>query len=212
MLYLLVSYCTIQSILILFFFFFNDTATTEIYTLSLHDALPIYVGRDRSQGERASRHEGPRGRGRRGGPTPRGVGADPHRTRPRSAPAGLPAGGAGSGAVCFTPRRGARRPAAARRRCAVGRAAPATPGARRPRGGVPRRSAPARHPFPLARRPAAPSRPEAASPRRRRRRAGATRSPRPARGRALRPRVRREPRPPRPGAGAPAAGSARAGG
>src|SRR5256885_12330545 len=26
-----------------FFFFFNDTATTEIYTLSLHDALPIYV-------------------------------------------------------------------------------------------------------------------------------------------------------------------------
>jgi len=23
------------------FFFFNDTATTEIYTLSLHDALPI---------------------------------------------------------------------------------------------------------------------------------------------------------------------------
>ena len=26
------------------FFFFNDTATTEIYTLSLHDALPIYFG------------------------------------------------------------------------------------------------------------------------------------------------------------------------
>src|SRR2546426_4926860 len=26
-----------------FFFFFNDTATTEIYTLSLHDALPILV-------------------------------------------------------------------------------------------------------------------------------------------------------------------------
>src|SRR5258707_10098640 len=25
-----------------FFFFFNDTATTEIYTLSLHDALPIW--------------------------------------------------------------------------------------------------------------------------------------------------------------------------
>src|SRR6266511_6296529 len=29
------------SIHVLFFFFFNDTATTEIYTLSLHDALPI---------------------------------------------------------------------------------------------------------------------------------------------------------------------------
>src|SRR3712207_8328176 len=28
-------------LLILLFFFFNDTATTEIYTLSLHDALPI---------------------------------------------------------------------------------------------------------------------------------------------------------------------------
>jgi len=29
-----------------FFFFFNDTATTEIYTLSLHDALPILVTLD----------------------------------------------------------------------------------------------------------------------------------------------------------------------
>src|SRR5687768_18560005 len=28
---------------VLFFFFFNDTATTEIYTLSLHDALPIFA-------------------------------------------------------------------------------------------------------------------------------------------------------------------------
>src|SRR2546430_13637275 len=28
-----------------FCFFFNDTATTEIYTLSLHDALPIYLFR-----------------------------------------------------------------------------------------------------------------------------------------------------------------------
>src|SRR5256885_6148254 len=30
-----------------FFFFFNDTATTEIYTLSLHDALPILRTQDR---------------------------------------------------------------------------------------------------------------------------------------------------------------------
>src|SRR6202011_6241436 len=29
-------------VLVLLLFFFNDTATTEIYTLSLHDALPIY--------------------------------------------------------------------------------------------------------------------------------------------------------------------------
>src|SRR5216684_7184782 len=28
-------------LILVFFFFFNDTATTEIYTLSLHDALPI---------------------------------------------------------------------------------------------------------------------------------------------------------------------------
>src|SRR5438067_13115271 len=33
--------------LALFFFFFNDTATTEIYTLSLHDALPIFHRRRR---------------------------------------------------------------------------------------------------------------------------------------------------------------------
>src|SRR2546422_2036834 len=31
-----------------FFFFFNDTATTEIYTLSLHDALPISRASSRS--------------------------------------------------------------------------------------------------------------------------------------------------------------------
>src|SRR2546430_17258182 len=33
-------------VLFFLFFFFNDTATTEIYTLSLHDALPIYGGAD----------------------------------------------------------------------------------------------------------------------------------------------------------------------
>src|SRR5687767_15958678 len=30
-------------VLVMLFFFFNDTATTEIYTLSLHDALPILI-------------------------------------------------------------------------------------------------------------------------------------------------------------------------
>src|SRR2546430_6658861 len=34
--------------LLCFFFFFNDTATTEIYTLSLHDALPISAGGPRA--------------------------------------------------------------------------------------------------------------------------------------------------------------------
>src|SRR3712207_8391726 len=32
------------------FFFFNDTASTEIYTLSLHDALPIYLATQASIG------------------------------------------------------------------------------------------------------------------------------------------------------------------
>src|SRR2546426_7766343 len=37
-----------------FFFFFNDTATTEIYTLSLHDALPIFESSS-TQSNRAGR-------------------------------------------------------------------------------------------------------------------------------------------------------------
>src|SRR5579871_5328538 len=36
-----------STLLCFHFFFFNDTATTEIYTLSLHDALPISSGRSR---------------------------------------------------------------------------------------------------------------------------------------------------------------------
>src|SRR5256885_15073265 len=35
---------TLSHLTIFIFFFFNDTATTEIYTLSLHDALPISSG------------------------------------------------------------------------------------------------------------------------------------------------------------------------
>src|SRR3712207_9117642 len=37
------------------FFFFNDTATTEIYTLSLHDALPISAPFSRSSSSSTSR-------------------------------------------------------------------------------------------------------------------------------------------------------------
>src|SRR5260370_10898456 len=40
MIHLRYIYCTLGSLNSIFFFF-NDTATTEIYTLSLHDALPI---------------------------------------------------------------------------------------------------------------------------------------------------------------------------
>src|SRR5256885_17185256 len=51
-----------------FFFFFNDTATTEIYTLSLHDALPICRG-DPAAGQtpapaRGGRRSGDRRAGR----------------------------------------------------------------------------------------------------------------------------------------------------
>src|SRR5258705_6124303 len=53
-------------------FFFNDTATTEIYTLSLHDALPI------------SPQRGGRGKGKPGREAYQPGGADrSHRQRPR---------------------------------------------------------------------------------------------------------------------------------
>src|SRR2546423_6443533 len=39
------------------FFFFNDTATTEIYTLSLHDALPIWIQYLRTTITDEKRHE-----------------------------------------------------------------------------------------------------------------------------------------------------------
>src|SRR5258708_10613847 len=64
----------------LFIFFFNDTATTEIYTLSLHDALPI--SRSSSARRRASPICGWRIACSRGGPT---VGAPRHRPGPATA-------------------------------------------------------------------------------------------------------------------------------
>src|SRR2546430_15529447 len=45
--------------LCIFFFFFNDTATTEIYTLSLHDALPISALPRTRDGERLRHRQGP---------------------------------------------------------------------------------------------------------------------------------------------------------
>src|SRR5207248_4152454 len=38
-----VALCSFTELIRFFVFFFHDTATTEIYTLSLHDALPIYA-------------------------------------------------------------------------------------------------------------------------------------------------------------------------
>src|SRR6266478_9555284 len=105
-----------------FFFFFNDTATTEIYTLSLHDALPISL-RGRA-GDARRRHECGAGRARRRLLLP----GAPRRHRPRVRPAhGL-----------LPPRSGHRRragprragPADRRRRChrAGDRPAPALHG------------------------------------------------------------------------------------
>src|SRR5437773_12371614 len=58
----LLSLISIQTLHYSFFFFFNDTATTEIYTLSLHDALPIFgeqrkLHAGRTDGRRAQRLE-----------------------------------------------------------------------------------------------------------------------------------------------------------
>src|SRR2546426_10632961 len=47
------------------FFFFNDTATTEIYTLSLHDALPICEGARAGVAAAVARCAGHRGRAER---------------------------------------------------------------------------------------------------------------------------------------------------
>src|SRR3712207_7774537 len=62
--------------------FFNDTATTEIYTLSLHDALPISLQRSRdppipSRGEHG--RPGARGEARHGHPSDQSHGAAAHR-------------------------------------------------------------------------------------------------------------------------------------
>src|SRR3712207_8710864 len=45
---------------LVFFFFFNDTATTEIYTLSLHDALPISMTISRTSPNGVSGRSAPR--------------------------------------------------------------------------------------------------------------------------------------------------------
>src|SRR3989475_11102460 len=81
-----------------FFFFFNDTATTEIYTLSLHDALPIYFDPFfKTADETLGRMAGIRTLGFRatieaaarlvGGPLPRpgGRAAPAHRLHPEAA-------------------------------------------------------------------------------------------------------------------------------
>src|SRR3712207_8846330 len=66
-------------------FFFNDTATTEIYTLSLHDALPICRRRSR----RLLRREGGRDATRKPGRGQRDRGVDRKSTRLNSSHANI---------------------------------------------------------------------------------------------------------------------------
>src|SRR2546430_16508375 len=115
----------------LLFFFFNDTATTEIYTLSLHDALPIS-----GDGDPDARRV-PRGRRRRGrtaavpdrpAPVPGHAGAGPSDARARP----------GAGAECRGRRGAVRGAGEAGLRDEVGLRSetgrrPSAPG-RRPRG------------------------------------------------------------------------------
>src|SRR3712207_9306570 len=72
-------------------FFFNDTATTEIYTLSLHDALPILAGRAypaRSRGDHLQARHGRHASERRAGgrATARRGRGDRHTLREAGAP------------------------------------------------------------------------------------------------------------------------------
>src|SRR2546425_10478688 len=61
------------------FFFFNDTATTEIYTLSLHDALPISPSAPRSGGPAPAAQ-------RRRAPAPSGARCEAWGSTPRASP------------------------------------------------------------------------------------------------------------------------------
>src|SRR5712664_2474336 len=102
-------------------FFFTDTATTEIYTLSLHDALPIYIGRGARRhavlGIPSIRHRATTCRcDHPGGPQREAPGGN-HRdgtARRVAAPAGVPRGrsvdgGQGRAGGAGRRRRGARR-------------------------------------------------------------------------------------------------------
>src|SRR2546426_5191241 len=71
------------------FFFFNDTATTEIYTLSLHDALPIWPDLHQRAGQGRDRL-GDAGRGNR-----EGVGDQDGPAQPADREGGFPGRGGG---------------------------------------------------------------------------------------------------------------------
>src|SRR5438105_15485321 len=57
--FLLIYLYILQLVPYFFFFFFTDTATTEIYTLSLHDALPILLDARQPEGHLRGRVDWP---------------------------------------------------------------------------------------------------------------------------------------------------------
>src|SRR5438046_1334929 len=75
-------FCYLFWLTVFYFFFFNDTATTEIYTLSLHDALPIsHVERRNPDPHAPLREIGHESREWRRHPLTSGVGLDLGETR-----------------------------------------------------------------------------------------------------------------------------------
>src|SRR5260370_35080377 len=85
-----------RSLHLCLFFFFNDTATTEIYTLSLHDALPISDALGRAGGDWDGRVVDPRP----GGAAPAAARVPARRCGPPSRPAACPTK---CGCACETP-------------------------------------------------------------------------------------------------------------
>src|SRR3712207_9295604 len=87
---MLLSWSSLFSVVV---FFFNDTATTEIYTLSLHDALPIWSGQANgtptSRCPRPSTASGDGSRGRRCLARSRSRGRDRKSTRLNSSHANI---------------------------------------------------------------------------------------------------------------------------
>src|SRR6266496_4765818 len=119
--------------LFLFFFFFNDTATTEIYTLSLHDALPILPAPARRR-HRVSLATPRPAAGRRSPPPSRAPRVTPRRPSQTARPAGCRAHLQRARRACPRTvgqcrgisgrRRGRARPKARRRRPTASLAAP----------------------------------------------------------------------------------------
>src|SRR5439155_24723158 len=94
----------------IFILYFNDTAPTQIYTLSLHDALPISPIRHKKRMRGGRACQGPESRGRTVAGTPACpafAGAEPGTNAGRAGRKGWPCGTRPQGGVYFASPRGA---------------------------------------------------------------------------------------------------------